>query len=203
VPFPLQARQNDVGELVFVGVADDGADAGERGNFFGSALGVASGDDNFCGRILAAYAADGGAGILIGGSGDGASVEQDEVGVGGGGAGQAASFELAFEGGAVGLSGAASEICDVKGGHGIMVAQAAELCGHTSIPSAGGNLACHHRGEDDASQAVATFLFWVKHSRQRIGRPWVGRKGTVVSLPHWEQVARVSTRAKCWALPFA
>src|ERR1700691_2378814 len=194
--------QYDVGEFVFVRVANDGADAGECGDFFRSTLGVASGDDDFCRWILAADAADGSSGILIGGSGDGASVEQDEVGVRGGSAGQAASLELAFQGGAVGLGGAASEIYDVKGSHAIMVAQAAELCGHTSIPARRCQRVCRHRGEDDASQAVATFLFWVKHSRQRIGRPWVGRKGTVVSLPHWEQVARVSTRVKCGALPF-
>src|SRR6266478_3443090 len=33
-----------------------------------------------------------------------------------------------------------------------------------------------------------------KHSRQKTGRPWVGRKGTVVSLPHWEQLVLVSER---------
>src|SRR5580704_14695793 len=33
-----------------------------------------------------------------------------------------------------------------------------------------------------------------KHSRQKTGRPCVGRKGTVVSRPHWEQMAEVSTR---------
>src|SRR5271166_2277056 len=33
-----------------------------------------------------------------------------------------------------------------------------------------------------------------KHSRQKTGRPCVGRKGTVVSLPHWEQVVLVSER---------
>ena len=32
----------------------------------------------------------------------------------------------------------------------------------------------------------------MKHSRQKTGRPCVGLKGTVVSLPHWEQVVRVS-----------
>src|SRR6202521_4710867 len=35
-----------------------------------------------------------------------------------------------------------------------------------------------------------------KHSRQNTGRPCVGLKGTVVSLPHWEQTVRVSTLAK-------
>ena len=39
-----------------------------------------------------------------------------------------------------------------------------------------------------------------KHSRQKTGRPWVGRKGTVVSLPHWEQVVLVSERI-CEAPP--
>ena len=36
-------------------------------------------------------------------------------------------------------------------------------------------------------------LAW-KHSRQNTGRPWVGRKGTVVSLPHCEHVVFVSAR---------
>src|SRR5262245_21283449 len=33
-----------------------------------------------------------------------------------------------------------------------------------------------------------------KHSRQKTGRPWVGRKGTVVSFPHCEQLVLVSVR---------
>src|SRR5258706_14511084 len=33
-----------------------------------------------------------------------------------------------------------------------------------------------------------------KHSRQKTGRPCVGRKGTVVSFPHWEQLVFVSAR---------
>ena len=36
-------------------------------------------------------------------------------------------------------------------------------------------------------------LAW-KHSLQNTGRPWVGRKGTVVSLPHCEHVVFVSAR---------
>src|SRR5262249_53689849 len=35
-----------------------------------------------------------------------------------------------------------------------------------------------------------------KHSRQKTGRPWVGRNGTVVSLPHAEQLVLVSTRSR-------
>ena len=41
---------------------------------------------------------------------------------------------------------------------------------------------------------MAAVLRCEKHSRQNTGRPCVGLKGTVVSLPHCEQVVRVSTR---------
>src|SRR3989454_11085193 len=40
-----------------------------------------------------------------------------------------------------------------------------------------------------------------KHSRQKTGLPCVGRKGTVVSLPHCEQVVFVSARAGAWPPP--
>src|ERR1041384_586918 len=43
-------------------------------------------------------------------------------------------------------------------------------------------------------QAVAACRRCWKHSRQNTGRPWVGRKGTVVSLPHCEQLVLVSAR---------
>jgi len=115
--------QDNFGQLVFVGVANDATDAGQGGDFRGSTLSVTSGDDDFSQRILALHAADGGAGILIGGMRNRAGVQDYEVGVGRGGAGQAAGFELAFERGAVGLGGAASEIFDVVSAHGIMVAQ--------------------------------------------------------------------------------
>ena len=39
-----------------------------------------------------------------------------------------------------------------------------------------------------------------KHSRQNTGRPCVGRKGTVVSFPHCEQVVLVSARWKLLVL---
>jgi len=43
-------------------------------------------------------------------------------------------------------------------------------------------------------QAVAAVVrFCWKHSRQNTGLPCVGLKGTVVSLPHPEQLVRVST----------
>ena len=38
-------------DLGFVGVADDEGDAGEGGEFFRGALGVASGDNDFAGGV--------------------------------------------------------------------------------------------------------------------------------------------------------
>ena len=46
---------------------------------------------------------------------------------------------------------------------------------------------------DDSYAAPIDRRAW-KHSRQNTGRPCVGRKGTVVSLPHCEHVAFVSAR---------
>src|SRR5258708_25246344 len=43
--------------------------------------------------------------------------------------------------------------------------------------------------------APANFRDW-KHSRQKTGRPCVGRNGTVVSLPQAEQLVVVSTRSR-------
>jgi len=107
---------------MFVRVADHGTDAGQRRNFFGSALGIASGDDDFCQRILAPYAADGGASILIRGIRDRASIQNNKVGFSGAGADEAAVFELAFDGRPVGLGGATSEVFDVVGRHTTIVA---------------------------------------------------------------------------------
>jgi len=35
-----------------------------------------------------------------------------------------------------------------------------------------------------------------KHARQRTGRPWFGRNGTVVAVPHSAQIVRVSGRVR-------
>src|SRR4029079_16227573 len=43
--------------------------------------------------------------------------------------------------------------------------------------------------------APANLRCW-KHSLQNTGRPWVGLKGTVVSLPQAEQLVCVSTRSR-------
>ncbi len=56
-------------------------------------------------------AANGGAGVLIGGRGNGASVEDDDFGLAGGASAlQAAIEQLALNRCAVGLGGAASEV---------------------------------------------------------------------------------------------
>src|SRR5919199_5836286 len=62
-------------------------------------------------------------------------------------------------------------------------------------------------GIDTVSQpytppAPANLRCW-KHSRQKTGRPCVGRNGTVVSFPHAEQVVVVSTRSRAMAAPAA
>src|SRR5208337_1998861 len=49
-------------------------------------------------------------------------------------------------------------------------------------------------GKSQALAAVARRCW--KHSRQKTGRPCVGLKGTVVSLPQPEQLVRVSTLAR-------
>src|SRR3954454_8260712 len=48
--------------------------------------------------------------------------------------------------------------------------------------------------------APANFRCW-KHSLQNTGRPCVGLNGTVVSLPHAEQVVTVSTRSRAMPAP--
>src|SRR5690242_165110 len=107
-----------------MGVADDERDAGERGQLFGSALGVTAGDDEARGGIAGMDFADGVAGLGVGGGGDGAGVEDDEVGVVGRGGGVAATGEeLAFDGGAVRLRGAAAELLNEEGSHGVFSAK--------------------------------------------------------------------------------
>ena len=103
----------------FVGVADDIGNAGESGNFFGRALSIAARDKNASGGIGSVDFADGVASLSVSGGGDGAGVQNDDVGCGRIGSENAALFaELPLNGRAVGLSGAASELLDKKGAHG-------------------------------------------------------------------------------------
>jgi len=109
---------DEIGNLRLVRIADDEGDAGESGEIFGGALGVTAGNENFGGGILRVDFADGVAGLRVGGGGDGAGVDDDEFGVLRGGRGSTAAVEeLALDGGAVGVGGAAAELFDVEGGH--------------------------------------------------------------------------------------
>jgi hypothetical protein len=82
-------------------------------------LRVAAGDDDLRGGIYGVELADGVASLGIGGGGYGASVQDYYVGSTWGICqGAAAIEELAFDGGAVGLGGAATELFDVESGHG-------------------------------------------------------------------------------------
>jgi len=70
-----------MGNLGFVGIADNERDAGEGGKFFGGALGVTTGHEDFGGGILRMDFADGVAGLRVGRGGDRAGVDDDELGV--------------------------------------------------------------------------------------------------------------------------
>src|SRR5580658_826967 len=240
-------RQSNLGKLVFVRVANHAGYAGQGSDFFRSTLGVASGDDDPGVGILALHAANRGTGILVGGGCHGTGVEDDHVGIGGGGAIQPALLELALQGSAIRLGGAAAEIFYTEGGHVVhgsafrrnlfqhgdtggtekpkLLVKSSELwllqvvSGFSVSPCLRGELSLpappqtaeasmrqgtplrtletyafsNPQGGGMGCQADAAVLRDWKHSRQNTGRPCVGRKGTVVSLPHWEQVARVST----------
>jgi hypothetical protein len=101
-----------------VGIANDPGYAGESGEIFRGALGVTAGDNEASAGILRVDFTDSVAGLSIGGRGDGASVYDNEVSGGCFGRGNIAAREqLAFEGGAVGVGGAATELLNVKSRH--------------------------------------------------------------------------------------
>jgi len=70
----IRRGDQEIGNLRFVGIADDVEDAGEGGEFFRGALGVAAGNDDSRGGIGGVEFADGIAGLGIGSGGDGAGV---------------------------------------------------------------------------------------------------------------------------------
>ncbi len=101
-----------------MGIADDPGDAGESGKFFRSTLGVAACDNEADGGVGGVELSNGFAGLSIGGGSDGAGVEDDDIGgCGRGGGGAAAIQQLALEGGAIGLGGAAAELFDKESRH--------------------------------------------------------------------------------------
>ena len=172
-------------------IADDETDAGQRRNFFGGALRVAASHHDSCFGILPAHAADRGARILVRARRNGAGIHDHHGRFRrSGGASHPALLELAFEGGAVSLRGAAAKVLYVVSGHDPMVP-------HPLQSPQKGNVKGRGRGRPRdiarADQAEAAVRRDIKHSRQKTGRPCVGRKGTVVCFPHPEQVAWVST----------
>ena len=74
--------KGDAGDEGFVTVADDGVDFGEDGELFRGALGVAARDDHAGLGVLAADAAEKGAGLAVGLSGDAAGIYNDDMGGG-------------------------------------------------------------------------------------------------------------------------
>ena len=76
-----------------MGIADDPGDARERGQFLGSSLGIAAGDDEVNGGVGGMKLSNGVAGLGIGGGRDGAGVDDNDVGSGGRGSGSAATVE--------------------------------------------------------------------------------------------------------------
>jgi len=72
----------DSGDLGLVGVSDDEGNAGESGDFFRGALGITAGYEDARGRIGRVDFADGIAGLGVSGGGNGAGVENHDVGSG-------------------------------------------------------------------------------------------------------------------------
>ena len=95
-------------------------DTGERGKFFGRALCVTSGGDNFRGGIRSVEFADGVARLGIGGRCNSAGVDDDDVG-NRGSRREIVSLraKLALDGGGVGLCSTTTELFNVEGRHGV------------------------------------------------------------------------------------
>jgi len=110
--------REEIGNPGFVGVADDVGDAGECGEFFRDALGVAAGDDDAGSGVVSMKFANSVAGLGVGRRSDCAGIKDDDVGGFGATGQRAATFQkLSLDGCAVGLGGTAAELFDVEGGH--------------------------------------------------------------------------------------
>ncbi len=108
---------------MFVGIPDNLSDAGECSQFFGSALRIATGDDDAGQGILPVNPANGRACILIGGGRDRASIQNNDFRIKRSrSALQSAFLELPLDGGTIGLGRAATKILYVKTRHRTIVA---------------------------------------------------------------------------------
>jgi len=119
--FISRAGSNNVRDPVFMGIADYPVNAGQGGEFLGSALGVASRHQDAAGRILAMEAANGGARVAVGRRGYGAGIKDDNIGELRAGANHSLGAQLAIYNRAIGLGGPASEVLNVKAGHGDII----------------------------------------------------------------------------------
>ena len=78
----VRAIGDQIGNRILVRVPDDPGHAGQSRDFLRRTLRVAAGDDDARVGLRAMDAADGLAKLVVGGRGDGAGVQDDEVGVG-------------------------------------------------------------------------------------------------------------------------
>jgi hypothetical protein len=118
-------RRNIVRQFVFMRISDDQADAWERRNFLRRSLGVAAGYEYLRIRIVAVYAANGGASVLIRRRCNRASVENHDLrATRGAGTLETAIEQLPLDGSAVGLGGPASEVLNMVGRHGLIILSA-------------------------------------------------------------------------------
>ena len=112
----------DLGKAMLVRIAHHERNAIEGGDLLGSALRIASGDEDAGRRVGAMNAADGRTRILIGGRGDGAGVQYNEFGFRRrAGSRQTAIGQLALNRRAVGLGGATSEVFYKETAHGSII----------------------------------------------------------------------------------
>ena len=108
---------------MFVGVADDLRDTRESGDLVRRTLRITSCNDDLCLRVFAMGTANGGTGVLVRRSGNGASIQDDNVRIStGGSARQTAFFELSLDCGAICLSGTTPKILYVISRHHTIVA---------------------------------------------------------------------------------
>ena len=106
--------EGDFCELMFVRVADHASYARQRGDFCGSALRVASGDDDFCLRAVAMDAADEGTGAAIGIRRHAAGIDDNDIcasKISGGT--ETAAAQPCGDRFAVGSAGSASKVLDM------------------------------------------------------------------------------------------
>ena len=106
--------QGKVRDLCFVAVPNHGVDFREGGELLRRALGIAAGDDDACGRVLAADAAEPGAGLAVGFRSHAASIDNDNIcrrRVLG--RSKAAMAQVGGNGLAIGAAGAAAEVFHV------------------------------------------------------------------------------------------